>query len=389
MENRKNLKTSLFTINFESNFIEINDGDRIKITHIEANVLNLLFTNPDVVYSRDDILNHAWHDNSNNYDSVVPQTISLLRKKLHKYNIDAIETVKGQGYKANNNILKDGKSTIKIPKVNRTILSLLVLSLLILTIFLAFKAYNKNKIPPPIKQTLEARSKNLNILSTSLPIVVDHSLLKNDINYFINRSEKIISLSACKKESNTCSSIYNELIFYTDEFDINNKISNIIFEDDIPDVFHNNDGKFSAVSKIKLSSSDNSDYHGLTYINVDVKTKNKDFFITEFSNSTAESGYSGHYNINTSLNMSLVSKIKNNIKYKYIYKTKLKDEYDSLAKSRSHFGMIQEQNNTLLYNFIFDKGRQSTYKHYYPIFDNIGYLYQENYDSGVLIFTYD
>ena len=87
--------------------------------------------------------------------------------------------------------------------------------------------------------------------------------------------------------------------------------------------------------------------------------------------------------------MSLVSKIKNNIKYKYIYSTKLKDEYDSLEKSRSHFGMIQEQDNTLLYNFIFNKGRQSTYKHYYPLFDKIGYLYQENYDSGVLIFTYD
>ena len=92
MENRTKLNTAFFTINFKSNLIEINDGSKIKITHIEANVLNLLFTNPDVIYSRDDILNYAWHDNSNNYDSVVPQTISLLRKKLHKYNIDVIET---------------------------------------------------------------------------------------------------------------------------------------------------------------------------------------------------------------------------------------------------------------------------------------------------------
>lgn len=393
MEDRINLNTALFTINFKSNFIELNCGIKIKITHIESNVLYLLFSNPDIIYSRDDILNYAWHDNSNNYDSVVPQTISLLRKKLHKHNIDAIETIKGQGYKANRSILKhevtkpSKTSTSKL--IIRFFFMLLILCVSIITVFSILKYKNKSIASPPIPQTLEKKRNNLHILSTSLPVTLNHHLLKDNVDYFINRSERIISLSACKKENNTCSSIYNKLIFYTDKYDINRYISEIIFEDDTPNVFHNNDGKFSAVSKIHLSSSDNSEYHGLTYINIDIKTKDKDFFITEFSNSTMESGYKGHYNINTSFNMSLVSKVEKPLKYKYVYATKLKNDYDSLSKSRSHFGMIQEQNDTLLYNFIFNKGRESTYKHYYPLFDKIGYLYQENYDSGTLVFIYD
>ena len=389
MENRINLNTALFTINFKSNFIELNCGIKINITHIESNVLYLLFSNPSTIYSRDEILDYAWNDNSNNYDSAVPQTISLLRKKLHKHHIDAIETIKGQGYKANKNILDTEidkkKNTLNI---NRVIRFSLVFLFLAISSYFFLTNYVNDKILP-LTQKLEAKRSNLKVLSTSLPIDVDYSLLKDDINYFINRSEKVISLSACKISGNSCSAIYNEFIFYTDKVDINNYISKIDFEEDKPNVFHNSDGKFSAVSKINLSSSDNPNYHGVTYINFDIKTKNKDFFMTEFSNSTVESGYDGHYNINTSFNMSLVSKVKSEINHKFIYATTLKSEHDSLAESRTHFGMIQNQNDTLLYNFIFDTGRVSTYKHYYPVYNDIGYLYQENFESAVLIFTYN
>jgi len=62
----------------------------------EVQLLKLLVDNPNIVWSRQAIINKLWRDDEVPFDRVIDVYIKNLRKKLH---LDCIITVKGVGYR--------------------------------------------------------------------------------------------------------------------------------------------------------------------------------------------------------------------------------------------------------------------------------------------------
>ena len=67
----------------------------------EFDILYLLYSNPDVTFSKEQIYQAVWHEFSNDYFHAVENTIYQIRKKLRPYlrYMDCIKTVVGYGYK--------------------------------------------------------------------------------------------------------------------------------------------------------------------------------------------------------------------------------------------------------------------------------------------------
>jgi len=70
----------------------------LSLTAIEFNLLDCFLQRPGRVFSRDELLSHAWSDDTVVVDRTVDVHIVSLRKKMGKY-ADSIETVRGFGYR--------------------------------------------------------------------------------------------------------------------------------------------------------------------------------------------------------------------------------------------------------------------------------------------------
>ena len=73
------------------------DGQEIKLTHKEYELLRLFLLNPDTIFSRDRLLNSIWGYDSQSYTRTVDAHIASLRKKLLLYG-DLIKSVSKTGY---------------------------------------------------------------------------------------------------------------------------------------------------------------------------------------------------------------------------------------------------------------------------------------------------
>ncbi|QWQ32013.1 helix-turn-helix domain-containing protein [Candidatus Minimicrobia naudis] len=62
----------------------------------EVQLFKLLVDNPNMVWSRQAIIDKLWRDDEVPFDRVIDVYIKNLRKKLH---LDCIITVKGVGYR--------------------------------------------------------------------------------------------------------------------------------------------------------------------------------------------------------------------------------------------------------------------------------------------------
>lgn len=67
----------------------------------EFDILYLLYSNPDVTFSKEQIYQAVWHEFSNGCLHAVENTIFQIRKKMRPYlnDLDCIKTVAGYGYK--------------------------------------------------------------------------------------------------------------------------------------------------------------------------------------------------------------------------------------------------------------------------------------------------
>jgi len=74
----------------------IEDDKEIKLTTLEFDLLKLLISNMNKVYSRDEILNHVWGEDYFGSDRAADDLIRRLRKKMPKLNIN---TIYGYGYR--------------------------------------------------------------------------------------------------------------------------------------------------------------------------------------------------------------------------------------------------------------------------------------------------
>ena len=76
--------------------------EAITLTKKEFHLLEYLMKHPDVIVTRDQILNHLYTFDTERVSNVVAAQMRLLRRKLSKYGWDSfIETVPYMGYRFN------------------------------------------------------------------------------------------------------------------------------------------------------------------------------------------------------------------------------------------------------------------------------------------------
>ena len=74
-------------------------GEDVTLTLKEFAILEYFMRQPDVVHSRDDILDHVWDFNFDSFSNIVDVHVKNLRKKLAGHSSARIETVRGVGYR--------------------------------------------------------------------------------------------------------------------------------------------------------------------------------------------------------------------------------------------------------------------------------------------------
>lgn len=77
------------------------DGQEVYLSAKEFDILHLLYSNPDIVYTKEQIYEAVWHEPSNGFCHAVENTIYQIRKRFRAYSgeYDFIKTVIGLGYK--------------------------------------------------------------------------------------------------------------------------------------------------------------------------------------------------------------------------------------------------------------------------------------------------
>ncbi len=76
-------------------------GKTVELTHLEFNLFNLLYSNPERIYSRSQILDLAYPDMRNISDRTIDSHVRNIRKKTLIFNLQdsIIESVYGAGYR--------------------------------------------------------------------------------------------------------------------------------------------------------------------------------------------------------------------------------------------------------------------------------------------------
>lgn len=77
------------------------DGQETYLSAKEFDVLYMLYSNPDVTFTKERIYESIWHEPSNGYCHAVENTVFQIRKRLRPYAAghDFIKTVIGCGYR--------------------------------------------------------------------------------------------------------------------------------------------------------------------------------------------------------------------------------------------------------------------------------------------------
>jgi two-component system, OmpR family, response regulator len=75
------------------------NGEPVKLTATEFNLLRYFMLNPRRVLSKAQILDNVWHYDFNGDSSVVETYVSYLRRKLEKHGPPLIETLRMVGYR--------------------------------------------------------------------------------------------------------------------------------------------------------------------------------------------------------------------------------------------------------------------------------------------------
>lgn len=380
MFNKDKIKHHNFTLNYTCNNIN-KDGRIIKLTETETKILTLLLQYPTIIFSKDDILVYAWDEEDNNYTSVVPQAISILRKKLYRHNIDAIDTVKGRGYRAS--VIN---SSIKKRKTIQIRYTFIISFSLIGILFISYKLTDDKKITPTIKQHLVTSDVNIYQPSNSKSVILDKNNLHEDIKYFINKQSDSISISACEILDNKCTNIYNKIYFIRDSnitYNIDDLIKDISFDFEKPleRLNKTNDNKFKLTSSLNLAAIDDNDYKGHAYINYDIQKITDNKYSATLSAYVKETGYIGSYGYNVNIKATT-----NKQKDKYIALIERNDH--DVGSGRQHFGTIRNQNQLYAYPKLLNSERKGYYTHIYPMGKGVNYIYMEGINLSYLAFSY-
>ena len=96
VENVITLKSTI--LDYNKHEITIN-GQLVVVTKKEFSILFKLLSNPNILYSRETLMNEFWGYNTDSFDRTVDTHIATLRKKVKSDDFNII-TVFGKGYKA-------------------------------------------------------------------------------------------------------------------------------------------------------------------------------------------------------------------------------------------------------------------------------------------------
>lgn len=93
---------SKLTIDIGTHKVKIGDKE-VYLSTKEFDILYLLFSNPDVAFTKEQIYEAVWHEPANNSYHAVENTIFQVRKRIKPYapNHDFVSTIVGFGYKYN------------------------------------------------------------------------------------------------------------------------------------------------------------------------------------------------------------------------------------------------------------------------------------------------
>ena len=75
------------------------DGETLSLTKIEFDILDALTIDPNVVRSRDSLLEHVWGPNWVGDTHVIDVHLANLRKKIDANGVKHIKTIRGVGYR--------------------------------------------------------------------------------------------------------------------------------------------------------------------------------------------------------------------------------------------------------------------------------------------------
>jgi DNA-binding response OmpR family regulator len=96
-QKQKGLEIGTLSIDLQRYKVSV-DGQRIDLTPKEIELLHFLATNPNRVYTREDLLMHVWKFDFNGGTRTVDAHVKNLRKKLGIHSEWSIETLWGIGY---------------------------------------------------------------------------------------------------------------------------------------------------------------------------------------------------------------------------------------------------------------------------------------------------
>ena len=75
------------------------DGQEIKLSQAQFAILATFMNQPNVLFTRDQLIRQAFNNNFDAYDRAIDTHIRRLRKLLHKDSFNPIKTIYGAGYK--------------------------------------------------------------------------------------------------------------------------------------------------------------------------------------------------------------------------------------------------------------------------------------------------
>ncbi len=93
---------SRLTIDIKKHLVKV-DGKEVFLSTKEFDVLYMLYSNPEVTFTKEEIYQAVWHEPSNGYCHAVENTVFQIRKKTATIvkGLTFIKTVAGYGYKYN------------------------------------------------------------------------------------------------------------------------------------------------------------------------------------------------------------------------------------------------------------------------------------------------
>ena len=99
---RSQTQSATTKVHLDSNTYKLSYQNQvIELTHLEFNLFNLLYSNPERIYSREQILDLAYPDLREISDRTIDSHVRNIRKKALLFNFDKtiIESVYGAGYR--------------------------------------------------------------------------------------------------------------------------------------------------------------------------------------------------------------------------------------------------------------------------------------------------